>query len=85
MPIDKVHSVQKSGNPFQLSPFCLHYVCVGKVVYTFHFRWSRQICVTHGKIACEVLECDFLWKKIQRKVDTFEVGHTFCVTGSEIA
>lgn len=36
----------------------------------------RQVCVTHGKTACEVLECNFSWKKIQRKVDTIEVGHT---------
>lgn len=44
-----------------------------------------KICVTHGKIACEVLECNFSWRKIQRKVDTIEVGHTLCVTASGIA
>lgn len=43
--------------------------------------------MTHGKIAGEAcrLECNFSWKKIQRKLDTIEVGHALCVTASGIA
>lgn len=32
-----------------------------------------------------MLECNFSWKKIQRKVDTIQVVHTWCRTASGIA